>query len=78
MVIKSIKIMFICLKHGINPFSSVQENIEKAAERFSEKEKKFYINSCKSEFHKEYLRKHFYRRLNGLNIMDKGGAEWHL
>lgn len=60
MIFKVIKIMFICLKHGINPFSSERKNIEKVAKRFSENEKQFYINACKSEINKEFLRKSFY------------------
>lgn len=55
-----IKILFICLRHGINPFSSVGKNTEKVSARFSENEKQFYINACKSEYAKEYLRGVFY------------------
>lgn len=54
-------IIFTCLRHGINPFSTVKKSINKVAERFSEDEKQFYINSCKSEYVKEYLRKLLYR-----------------
>lgn len=55
-----IKIIFICLRHGINPFSAIKKSIGKAAERFSDGEKQFYINACKSEGTKEILRKALY------------------
>lgn len=61
MMLNKFKIILICLRHGINPFSSVGKSIEKLSARFSEKEKQFYINACKSEYSKEYLRKSFYR-----------------
>lgn len=61
MLFKYFKIAFICLRHGINPFSTVKKSINKAAERFSESEKQFFINACKSEYSKEYLRKLLYR-----------------
>lgn len=58
-IVRYIKIIFTCLRHGINPFSPIGKNIGKVAERFSEKEKQFYIDACKSEYSKEYLRKAF-------------------
>ena len=61
MMLNEFKIILICLRHGINPFSSVGKSIEKVSARFSENEKQFYINVCKSEYSKEYLRKLFYR-----------------
>ena len=61
MMLDEFKIILICLRHGINPFSSVGKSIEKVSARFSENEKQFYINVCKSEYSKEYLRKLFYR-----------------
>lgn len=61
MMLNEFKIILICLRHGTNPFSSVGKSIEKVSVRFSEKEKQFYINACKSEYSKEYLRKSFYK-----------------
>lgn len=61
MLFKYFKVAFICLRHGINPLSTVEKNIHKAAERFSENEKQFYISACKSEYIKEYLRELLYR-----------------
>lgn len=72
MVIRYTKIIFICLRHGINPFSPVGKNIGKVAERFSENEKKFYIDICKSEYTKEYLRKAFYGWLYGTVLTNMG------
>lgn len=60
MIFKYLKIFFICVKHGINPFSTVGKSIGKAAERFSDNEKEFYINACKNEYSKEYMRKRLY------------------
>ncbi len=74
MFIRYTEIIFICLHHGINPFSPVGKNIGKVAERFSENEKKFYIDICKSEYAKEYLRKAFYGWLYGSDIVDKGSV----
>ncbi len=57
MLFKCFKIIFICFRHGINPFSSIGKNIEKMSTRFSEKEKRFFVNSCKNEYLKVYLKK---------------------
>ena len=35
MLFKYFKIAFICVRHGINPFSAVNKSINKAAEIFS-------------------------------------------
>lgn len=57
MLFKCFKIIFICFRYGINPFSSIGKNIEKMSTRFSEKEKRFFVNSCKNEYLKVYLKK---------------------
>lgn len=45
MLIK-IKIMFICLRHGINPFSVIQDEAEKMKARFSENEKQWFVDNA--------------------------------
>lgn len=44
MLFKSLKILFICLRHGINPLSPVEKSERKIAERFSEKEKEWILS----------------------------------
>lgn len=78
MLFKYIKILFIHLRHGINPFLPVFKNIEKASERLSENEKNFCINACKSECMKNYLRKAFYKsnivdNVERIDLWDCGG-----
>ncbi len=62
MILKSLKIICICLRHKINPFGSISKNLEKAAEKFSDSEKEFYINICEDESIKEFLRKSLYKK----------------
>lgn len=56
MYIKVCWIIIICLYRNINPFE--KGNIDKVRERFTKKEKIFFINTCKSENIKEYLKKY--------------------
>ncbi len=58
MIFKAIKILFIFIRHGINPFLSVEKNKEKMKRRFSEKEKQWIIDIAKG-YAKEYLEKMF-------------------
>lgn len=61
---RSIKLTFICLRHGINPFSTVGENAKRMRERFSEKEKQWFIDIVHRR-QKEYFRKLFAGELLG-------------
>lgn len=51
-----IKIVLICLRHGINPFAMVGKNTEKMKKRFTEKEKRWFIDNAKD---KEYFKRLF-------------------
>ena len=57
--LKTLKVIFICLQHGINPFSKFGENKEKFAERLSQDEKQYFIDCCITEYAKDYLSKAF-------------------
>lgn len=57
MLIK-IKIIFICLRHGINPFSTIQDEAENMKARFSEKEKQWFINNA-NKWNREFFKKLF-------------------
>ena len=57
-IIKAIKIAFIFIRHGINPFIPVGKNMRKMKDRFTDKEKKWIIDNAK-EYPKEYFQKSF-------------------
>lgn len=57
-IVKAIKIAFIFIKHGINPFIPVGKIMGKMKERLSEKEKKWIIDNA-SGYPKEYFQKSF-------------------
>lgn len=50
-----VKIVFICLRHGINPFLSMDKTKTKMNDRFSENEKKWVINIAEG-YAKEYFK----------------------
>lgn len=56
-MIKAIKVTFIFIRHGINPFASIKRNKEKMRERFSESEKKWIIDRTSGDYAKEYIEK---------------------
>lgn len=58
MIYKALKIFFICVKHGINPFLPMGKNVNKMTERFSENKKKWVI-SVANGYAKEYFEKIF-------------------
>lgn len=53
-VYKFFKILFMFVKHGINPFLSVKKNKDKMIEKFSENDKKWLIDNAKG-MEKEYI-----------------------
>ena len=53
-----IKIIFICLRHGINPFSTIAKNANRMNKRFSEKEKQWFIDNANGR-NKGYFKKLF-------------------
>lgn len=57
-MVNCVKIIFICLRHGINPFGKVLKNIDKMAQRFTDEEKRVFIDICKC---KQYFIEHLYR-----------------
>lgn len=57
-IIYAIKIAFICIRHGINPFMPVGKIMRKMKDRFSYKEKKFVIDIAEG-YPKEYFQKSF-------------------
>lgn len=57
-----IKVIFICLRHGINPFSTIGKNAKRMSKRFSEKEKQWFIDVA----HRS--RKEFFEKLFAGNI----------
>lgn len=43
-IIRMFKLCFICIRHGINPFSKIGPNQEKLKERLTDSEKEWLIN----------------------------------
>lgn len=67
--VKILRIVFTCLRRGINPFSPMtDERFEKMAERLSEKEKKLFIDSCRSTYGKIYFQEAFRRHEHKDNL----------
>lgn len=58
MIRNQIKIIFICLRHGINPFGRVCDNKDKIVKRLSGKEKETII-AISNKYYSEYWRKEF-------------------
>lgn len=57
-IIKAIKIAFIFIRHGINPFIPVGKIMGKIKDRLTDKEKKWIIDNAKG-YPKEYFQKSF-------------------
>lgn len=57
-VLVKIKIIFICLRHGINPFSTIQDEAGKMKARFSENEKQWFIDNA-NKWNREFFIKLF-------------------
>lgn len=52
------QILLICLRHGINPFSTIGKNSERMNKRFSKKEKQWFIDNA-AERNKRYFKRLF-------------------
>lgn len=63
-IFESLKIiiitLFIFIRHCINPFKPVVENVENMTEKLTWKEKQWLISKCKSGMYKSYLQERFY------------------
>lgn len=57
---KLLKILFICLRHGINPFGVMDKNKVRMKERFTENEKKWIINNSENKVIGKYYEELFY------------------
>lgn len=59
---KMLIIMFICLRHGINPFLPANICIDKIKEKCTKREKLFFINLHEDILIREYIRKRMFKK----------------
>lgn len=63
---KKIILFAICIKHGINPFGRLANNIDAMKQKLTDEEKERLIDLAESEVNKRFWRSWLY---------EKGGAE---
>lgn len=56
-LIRNIKVTYIAVRHGINPFRRISKIENKMKEKLTDKEKMYIVNNCCTEWTRSFMRK---------------------